>query len=173
MIYIFFSPIFSFTLSIFKPIAGSVLLCLRYRKLSLSFLAFLSKNKTKPLEELPVLIEDALGRKCLQEQTFEKSRRKESAFPKEGGPGAGVRCSLLEMSGEAEEPSVEQLQVIGMTVKEGEHGSIRRPSHWKGRSMWNVTMSMNSVGSNQDHCLHLCSGGCLLPTTWQHLREIL
>ena len=68
----------------------------------------------------------------MQEQTkFAKRRRKRKAFRREGGPGAGVRCSFQEISGEAEEPSAEWLQTLAVTVGEGQHGSIRVPPAWR------------------------------------------
>lgn len=49
----------------------------------------------------------------------------EKDFPREGGPGAGVRCSPQEICRQAQEPRAEQLQAPAMTGKEGGHGRIR------------------------------------------------
>lgn len=91
---------------------------------------------------------------------FEKSRRKKRASPRDK-----VRCSLLETSKEAGEPSAEWLWLSRRESREA-----REATRLEGTNMWNEKMSVNTVGYNWETTvfIHVPVGISSL----HHLREI-
>lgn len=92
---------------------------------------------------------------------FEKSRRKNRASPRDK-----VRCSLLETSREAEEPSAEWLWLSRRDSMEAWEAT-----RLEGTNMWNEKTSVNTVGYNWETTvfIHVPLGISSL----HHLREIL